>query len=84
MNLSWKKLHFNKRFKKKSKIYEFFLRYLQIFNIFRSDHDGGDEEAMYIGETDSKTGIGMTEPVNVDISNHVNRRTGFSVPENPL
>lgn len=58
--------------------------YLQIFDVFRSDHDGGDEEAMYICETDSKTGIGLTEPVNVDISHHVNRRTGFSVPENPL
>ena len=39
---------------------------------------------MYISETDFKTGIELTEPVNVDISHHVNRRTGFSVPENPL
>lgn len=49
-----------------------FIGYLQIFDVFRSNHDGGDEETMYIVETDSKTGIGLTEPVNVDISHHVN------------
>ena len=39
---------------------------------------------MYISETDSKTLITLTEPVNVDISHDVNRWTGFGIPENPL
>lgn len=34
---------------------EAFLWDVQIFNVFRSGHDCGDEEAMCLGETDSKT-----------------------------
>lgn len=39
---------------------------------------------MHICDIDSKTRIVLAKPVDIYISNHINRRPGSCVPENPL
>ena len=39
---------------------------------------------MNIRGTDPKPCISLAKPINIDISNDINRRPGSGVPENPL